>query len=1154
MRTLLVASTIFFTGAGTAFGQAFKDSLVQAPTLERPQRGSVAGSLSRLSFGPAELARGTFSLPAAIVYPSERGAPMADIIPRYSPENGLSEWGMGFSIGLSITRFRVLGDIDYVADELQSPWGRLELGTDGAYYPVGYNAPVRLQPVGGGWEATNAEGTRYLFEAADAVTNGSGTYRWMMSRVENTFGERTVLTWQRNASGRPFLARAEYGGRAGFPEYRVDVSYTALPKPFTDYRSNYPMQLDRRADHVTISAWLHDEARYQPRWTYTLEYLESPTGPAYYLSAITKTYHSGESDPPVTYQWVLAEEQLGAAALTPIPELDTYLAANGGDAIQPDRVSILDGDRDGRIELERPYDGALLRQTETGWIEEPLPPPDGTENPLCRPPPSSSNAPRLLARMRPGGTEPQVVVTRAVGANTSLLICDRAGHALYLATISGQFHLGANTRLVDLNRDLKPDIIRVFRGGYEVLENTSTETTFSFVRRPARPLAPAFNPSTTWINDMNGDGIADIVSRYPTGLVIWSGTGRFENLSAGQLFSFVTSTNNQLTNLNSFQLTFTDVDMNGLMDVLLSQGSSLYLFTNRGDHFRQAAVPGFTSIGWAFGYPVAADLEGHGEEQAVLVQGTHAFALTLTAPEAGLMREADDGKGSRIEFAYERAPATPGIDRRPSLLSSLTMHNAGYDTISYRYDYDEPFFHSAAQFLVGFGRVRKDAPQSVEEVEMFNDDDISGAVTGTRLVDARVPGLAQTTERTLEEGSFAGVRLVRAATETDGWMGDLGTVTAKTTEYLAYERGRCATETRTTSRHGTLLRTLVLSDVAGLDPDLHCLHGHERVEGQHPGHPELDFVHVLELERNTLGQITSITNMGAGSDPILMQEVGYDAQHRVASVSHPGRGTTAINYDPATGRLLDVTMPDGVITRVSASDALTDAVLELETLRGAQTWLESFRYDGQERLERRWDDAGGASELDPIVQFAYHYATEDRPGSIEMTTSIDPASGSARDDVELFAADGETLGKAMRIPEGWTISGLTAISRLRGVREVYWRAPITGAPEDQTLFELFGGPKTLLTTSAMTAFGAPLDERSLVQAGVTRSAVTELTVENGLLARTLYENGEVRGTVLEDGAGMIVERRDALGNRTTYRYDALGRLVEVVLPPSGDCG
>ena len=65
----------------------------------------------------------------------------------------------------------------------------------------------------------------------------------------------------------------------------------------------------------------------------------------------------------------------------------------------------------------------------------------------------------------------------------------------------------------------------------------------------------------------------------------------------------------------------------------------------------------------------------------------------------------DDGKGSRIEFAYERAPATPGIDRRPSLLASLTLDNTGYDVVSHRYDYDQPYFHSAAQFLVGFGLV-----------------------------------------------------------------------------------------------------------------------------------------------------------------------------------------------------------------------------------------------------------------------------------------------------------------------------------------------------------------------------------------------------------------------------------------------------------------
>src|SRR5687767_10790002 len=138
--TIITATTIIIC----ALGQTFKDSLVQAPSLARPERGSVAGSLSRLSFGPTELLRGTFTLPSAIMFPGERGAPMAELGPTYSPENGLSEWGMGFALGLSITRFRVLGDIDYANDEFIGPWGRLERGDDGYFYPIGYGEGVRL--------------------------------------------------------------------------------------------------------------------------------------------------------------------------------------------------------------------------------------------------------------------------------------------------------------------------------------------------------------------------------------------------------------------------------------------------------------------------------------------------------------------------------------------------------------------------------------------------------------------------------------------------------------------------------------------------------------------------------------------------------------------------------------------------------------------------------------------------------------------------------------------------------------------------------------------------------------------------------------------------------------------------------------------------
>src|ERR1700754_1927856 len=95
----------------------FQDSLVQAPSLAAPQRGSVAGTLSRLAFGPGDLDRGAFNLPLPIDVPGERGSLLTKVTPAYSPEAGLGEWGEGWSVDLAIKRFRPRGEINFVDDE-----------------------------------------------------------------------------------------------------------------------------------------------------------------------------------------------------------------------------------------------------------------------------------------------------------------------------------------------------------------------------------------------------------------------------------------------------------------------------------------------------------------------------------------------------------------------------------------------------------------------------------------------------------------------------------------------------------------------------------------------------------------------------------------------------------------------------------------------------------------------------------------------------------------------------------------------------------------------------------------------------------------------------------------------------------------------------
>src|SRR5262245_11310773 len=190
----------------------FKDSLVQAPTLAAPERGSLAGTLAHTRFGAAELAQGSFALAAPIDTPKSRGPLLASVFPRYVPSQGISEWGQSWSVDLAVRRFRPAGDLDYQSDELQSPWGPLRAGDDGAYYPAGLRQFVRIRAEGNGLVATLADGTRYSFSAIDGITTSRGVYAWYLHEVRSLAGDVTTLAWQKNDSGRPFLQRTSYGG------------------------------------------------------------------------------------------------------------------------------------------------------------------------------------------------------------------------------------------------------------------------------------------------------------------------------------------------------------------------------------------------------------------------------------------------------------------------------------------------------------------------------------------------------------------------------------------------------------------------------------------------------------------------------------------------------------------------------------------------------------------------------------------------------------------------------------------------------------------------------------------------------------------------------------------------------------------------------
>ncbi|HTE51614.1 MAG TPA: RHS repeat-associated core domain-containing protein [Kofleriaceae bacterium] len=1162
----------------SAAAQDPRDALVQAPTFKQPERGSLIGGLAKFAIGAEDVSRGSFALPLPIEVPSERGALLAEVLPSYAPENGISEWGIGWSAELAIQRFRLVGDVDYATDSFTSPWGRLAQGTDGSYYVAGLKTAVRLERRADDWVATDPSGSRYEFSRQ--IVTPEGVYAWYLTRVETILGDAASVEYAASPGGRPFVSRVVYGGREDPSTYRLDLEYESLPVPLLDYRSGYPLSLDRRV--IGLVAWTKDAGRgaYRQRWRYDITHRESAFGPGFQLDSLVRTFASGETEPPISYDYDLQEQAtpaglaFGTGDLDDVPGVqDLLTATDDPDGVQPDHAALIDVDEDGLPDLEHGFAFTLFHQSASGaFVAEQLPPPPAGADSHCRPPDSIFNSARALLRMAGPGTALEVLVLEAQSSTTEVRVCNRAGVPQFSATVPGRWSLGANTKVVDLNRDDRPDLLMVDTGQVEVLENISGEgcgpgggtcVPFGFRAHPAVELGYLngfpFTPSATWAQDMNGDGNPDLVQRSDDRMSIWYGRGRFRFEEMETQLAFVNRDGNELFNLNDWEITWVDANKDGLTDALISIGQESSLFINEGDRLQEAIVPVLEdAVELQLGAPVVGDLRARGDLDLVFISaGVSAIALTM--PTTGLLVGADDGKGTVVGFDYERSAAAPGLRQRPSVLRSLTVASAGDDPVTYRYAYESPRLHSVGHFLVGFATVEATAPETRTLVDFHHDDDVAGQVETSRAFDGRSPGIAKFTRTAYEEAAHAGVRTRRGQTTWTGWCSGTdvaacvaGTASAsvQVTENLDYERDICPTRVRRTDRHGQLETRTPLAAPSGLAGALHCLPAGQVWTGTHPADPTRDFRLESRLTLDNLGQMTRLEQL-VGGEALTLQEVSYDpATHRVTSVSSPGRGSQLFAYDPDTGHLERTTGTDGVVASVPDRDPQTDALLELVGDRGpGGVRTSSFRYDGMERLATGWSDFGGSSAERPLQSIRYQFATTDFPALVQVDELVDAATGTRQESAFWTYPDGTDLASATRIPGRWVFDAVSTVDRNQLRTATHRREPLLdGADVAMQTYGSLRAQTTQLADEVSAGFGHAAGTRDLVQQGVERRVDTELSIADGLLLTTARENDTFDTQSATDARGLLISSRDQLGNVTHYDHDALGRLVAVTLP------
>jgi len=1154
---LWISSGAYAWGARADSEPPFKDYLTQPSVLKAPSRGSIAGEYAATETTSDSVLRGSFSLPLPLAFPKLRGPVVMSFNPTYSPSSGQTEWGMGFQNSLSIYRYNETGSIDFINDELMSPWGVLARGQSGDYYPKGFTQHVRVRMINPSeLQAFLADGTKLIFgRGAHVETKGLGVYSWYLIQAENNLGQRTKYSYLMNPSGAYFLSEVLFGGRGEQYQYQIVFKYEDLKTHFFDYRSGARKDLDRRVQTVSLST---REARgvYAETFHYDLGYQGTSESPQFFLNSVLKTFASGAQEPKVTYQYNTGSDEITHAQWEHLTHLDSLLNGHGR-IFDTDYSAMIDVNRDGLVSFEPKKGFRLIQILPKSYRVEPLGLRDPNNAPECRPENDAMSAPRQYVSVLGPKADAAVVRIFSDGHDSEIYACKRTGGLIQRFSVSGVWDQENGGRFVDLNNDGKPDLIRIYPGGYKLAMNQSDDAhPYRFSKVIEGDLEPEIKNTGFWIQDINGDGIPDLVARSESGsgIYVWYGKGNFEFDQKAEFRRFWTENGDPVDDIRNRSLTFADINHDGLTDILLSSAHSTRVFINDGQEFAEKIVPSIKArLGSDEVFPILADLKASGNAQISIVDDDKAYILELESPSTGLMTSATDGKGSLIQYQYERVAPTPGLGARPSVLSQVITTHSGMPNRMTQITLTDAKLHSKNNHLLGFSSVDIKYDSAEIKSAYLLDDDVRGLKIKSQETDLRQMGITRFEEDHYQESSVDGVRALLPKSQESGWIGvGRNTPYSSTKDILKYDDHFCPVQVSTRSDAGTLLQETSTSQVEGLKDHLHCMVGSVRLRGTHPD-ASFNFVHELEIARNQSGLPTQIIAHADGAR--VLQKIEYDANLQLKSVTTPSEGTTAYDYDPEF-RLFSILEPSGHRISVSEWDPLTDGMRELREDRGDPTALaiQSFRYDERSRLTSLWSNLTGGDEKHPDQHFKYWDADLDHLGNIQsfkrFLTSANTSS--FKKELEIFAANGKSLAQGEESETGLSLKQLSQLKTDEGVNHLGPKVLTHPITKDQWTMEALYQNDESVGEDQTSMTGLPIAK--MVRFSEMARSVTDSSVSLdplGLVVTHAQNKGSKNPTLTQihlDLKNHTISFQDEEQGLYHFEYDVMGRLRRVLMP------
>ncbi len=1149
-------------GANATNPHPYAEYVQQPPSLESPERGSVAGEFGETEWSAKDLSRGTFSLPLGLSFPQERGPLVYPIEPRYSPGGGLTEWGLGVANELSIYRFRESVGLDFKNDDLMSPWGHLLRGEDGRYYSKGFKTKVRVEfKSDSEITALLEDGSTLTFGKNALIQVSKGIYAWYLVEARNSSQQISRYVYEPIQNQFLYLKEVNYGGSDLDPAYSIQFYYETNPYSFKSYRSTEIQELKKRVKRIDVLA-KSGVRIFSLRYSYLFEYQKQQTGPAFYLESIEKKYSSGKSEPKKRFEYSHFLDTLTQADWKTIDALTPVLDEHGSRLFTPSETALLDLENSGETQLEvSRMRYSRLRRTENGFVFDRLPQPTGDINRLCRETVLQPVSGRKLVRMRGPHSPLEVVVTyhpQGYKLKTVLMTCDLEGHRTGEVHLEGHWNLNNETLLVDLDHDGKPDLIQIYGSGlYRVYQNLSTSTELKFSDKfIEKRIGLLGNNRFLRILDINGDGIPDLVSFSPGGLTVWHGKGNYEFEFKAVDYPIVNSNGFRITVGERERMDFHDLNNDGILDLIIYGPKMMGVFLSDGTRFKQVEVPAIKwerlpfakSLSGLGILPLFADFTGTGHPQVTVIDLDKAYALEFNNSNTGLLTGVEDGKGNRLEFSYEKSKSEPGVGKRISVLSNFSVKTVGKDERSYRYHFESGKTHSIHGILLGFDRVQVDqGPHHI--LEKFRHDEKSGTLPlSSESRDERLPDAIQFSENEYENRKFFGIPYFRNQLTRQGFRNVGKSASNESTNFsMHFQDEFCPSQViKNIGFHRLTTNTEYVKPV-GIQDHLTCLPKTIQMIGIHADRTLSDFDSSFQIERDEYGHPLSLSTLEKNAR--LVQKVQYRKDYLLDSIFDPSKGLQQFFYDELN-RLIAVHNPDQTIVKVDQYHPVYDRLLSLSTLRGdGVLYSQSFGYDELERLSAQWNDLFESSEAHPLQSLHYQYASGENPAWIQVKQRLMSPLGEAHK-VEAFiqTGSGEEITQGDWIQDHWVMKNPTWISPNEKTQKIYTN-PIIPNPNlaDLKVSQLFDHA-TVLSSKIDSFLDYPIQSQSTYQKGVMGFANTSVLIGDQVTELSHVENGKYLRRETLDAEGRVLSKTDEEQQTTRYEYDVLGRLVRVILP------